>query len=159
MVKNGAIVIAGASVISPSIRAIALRGTMTSAQLGLFLLSQIGKNIFSTLFVIAAVYNATVLAGHKILVPRDPEKMQEWLRELIQLPDVREHLEKEGVDASILENAQENLEEAVILLTDEEKREERLKQERERVMTQLKGSIISLAAPERKQVIQSKNIE
>lgn len=85
--------------------------------------------------------------------------MQEWLRDLIQLPDVREQLEKEGVDASVLEQAQENLDEAVILLTDEQKREEKLKQEKERVMNKLQDVGLSLIAPEREKLVESKNLE
>lgn len=159
MARNGAVVIWALSVLSPSIRGIASRGAMTWLQLGWFLLSTIGKNLISTLLVIGIAYNATVIAGHKILIPKDPDKMKDWLRDLIQLPDIREQLEKEWVDASLLQHAEENLDEAVTLLTDEEKREERLKQEKEKVMTKLKDIWLSLLAPEREKLVQSKNLE
>lgn len=159
MAKNFAKIVVWLSIFSQSIRAVAIKWTMSAGQLWLFLLQGIGKNLFSSLFVIGIACNAAQLGGHKILVPRDPTKMQDWLRDLIQIPDVRAQLEKEWVDATLLQHAEENLNEAITLMTDTEKRDQRLKQERKRVMDKLKDAGLSLIAPERKTVLKSKNLE
>jgi len=39
--------------------------------------------------IFTAVANSTVLAGHKIYVPEDNDKLADWFKDIVELPEIR----------------------------------------------------------------------
>lgn len=55
----------------------------------------VGHNLITTAMIFAAVTNGAVLAGHKIYVPEDNEKLADWFKDIVELPEIRAEFEKQ----------------------------------------------------------------
>lgn len=123
------------------------------------ILGMVGHNLITTAMIFAAVTNGAVLAGHKIYVPEDNEKLADWFKDIVELPEIRAEFEKQWIPTDALDSARDNIGEFVDVLSDEEALENRLDAEKKRVIDKMEEAGIKFMAPEKKDVISKTNKE
>jgi hypothetical protein len=152
------LVITGAIII-PGMKNVILTSGKNWLQLACAVSGLIGKNLMATLFILSAIRNGAVLAGHTIHVPKNDDELEGWMRDIVTLPEIRNEFEKQGLPTETLDQAAENMGEVVDILSDEEQRDTRLRAEQTKVMEKLSWVGISFFAPEKKEVLLQKNRE
>lgn len=100
-----------------------------------------------------------VLAKHKIHVPEDNEKIGEWLREILHLPEIQEELKKNNVPDDMIQSISNNTDEIEDMIKNPENIEKKLADERNKILAAAEKEGIKMIAPAREEVLKDKNRE
>lgn len=75
-----------------------------------------------------------ILAKHKIHVPEDNEKIGEWLRDILHLPEIQEELKKNNVPDDMIQSISNNTEELENMIKNPENIDKKLSDERNKII-------------------------